>query len=569
MGTVRRPVVSPNSQATDSSLTSLQSLQRGREAFERKAWAEAHTQLSAADREAALAPDDLERLAVATELLARGSEFVDPLTRAHQGWLAAGNPQRAARAAFWLGFALMNKGDRAQAGGWLARAERLLDEANLDCVERGYLLLPVARRKMMEGNAAGAHDAFAAAAATGVRFADRDLIAIARHGMGRAVLMQGSVQRGIALLDEAMVAVVAGDVSPMLAGIIYCSVLDACHQVFDLARSREWTAALSLWCASQPDMVPFQGHCQIRRAELLQLKGDWSAALDEVKRVEARAETGPWSPTGEALYRVAELDRLSGRLEDADAGYAHATERGRSPNPGLALLRLAQGRVEAAAAAIRRATSEARDPREQADLLSASVEILLAARDAPGARAAADRLAELAARLDAPAPLLRALATQATGAVLLAEGDPAAALVELRRALSLWNELEAPYDGARTSVLVAEACRALGDADGAALELAAARRLFERLGAEYDLALLRRLEAKPASRRHDVLTAREVQVLRLVASGRTNRAIAGHLGISEKTVARHVANIFTKLGLSTRAAATAYAYEAGLTTPAT
>jgi ATP/maltotriose-dependent transcriptional regulator MalT len=553
---------------TASSPSPLQTLERGRDAFDRKAWAEAHRQLTALDRKGGLGPEDLERVAIASELLGRGTEWIDPLTRAHQGWLAAGNTQRAARAAFWLGFALMNRGERAQASGWLARAERLLDEARLDSVERGYLLLPVARRHMLEGNAASVYETFAAAAAIGVRFADRDLIAMSRHGMGRAELMRGDVERGTALLDEAMADVVAGDVSPILAGLIYCSVLEACHQVFDLARSREWTAALTAWCASQPEMVSFQGHCQIRRAELLQLQGDWSAALEEAKRIQAREEVGPWSPMGEALYRVAELHRLAGSLEEAEVEYTRANARGRQPNPGLALLRLAQGRAEAAAAAIRRGALEARDLREQAQMLFAGVEILLAARDRAGARDAADRLAELAARIAAPAPMLRALAAQAMGAVLLAEGDPSAALAELRHAQSLWNELEAPYEGARTAVLLAHACRALGDVDGAALELGTARRSFEQLGAAADLARIGRLEAEPPGR-DDGLTAREVEVLRALASGKTNRAIGSQLAISEKTVARHVANIFTKLGLSSRAAATAYAYEAGLATSST
>jgi DNA-binding CsgD family transcriptional regulator len=539
------------------------SLELGRESFRRQAWGDAYRRLSAAAGEAPLDAEDVERLAASAQLLGRNAESLDLLTRAHQGFLAAANPQRAARAAFWIGFALMNRGEAARAGGWLARAERLLDDAGLDCAERGYLLLATARRCLSDGDVAGAYDAFAAAAAIGLRFADRDLVAMARHGMGRAVLEQGDLRRGAALLDEAMVAVLAGEVSPILAGIIYCSVLDACHQVYDLGRAREWTTALTAWCAAQPDMVPFRGHCQIRRAELLQLKGDWSDALSEARRVRAQpGEPASWSPVRAALYRIAELHRLRGEFAEAEAAYTQTSEQGRSPHPGLALLRLAQGQTEAATAAIRRATAEARNDRDRSQLLSASVEILLAAGDVAGARGGADELAAIAERLEAP--FLRALAAQAAGAVLLAEEQPRAALAELRRAAALWQELDAPYEGARVAVLVARACRALGDAEGGAMELTAARRAFERLGAASDLARLDSQSAAPEPGTTGTLTAREVQVLRLVASGRTNRAIAAELRISEKTVARHVSNIFTKLGLSSRAAATAWAYESGL-----
>jgi DNA-binding CsgD family transcriptional regulator len=261
---------------------------------------------------------------------------------------------------------------------------------------------------------------------------------------------------------------------------------------------------------------------------------------------------------GAAWYRLAELHRLRGEPAAAEEGYREGSRWGSDPHPGLALLRLSQGRVEAAAAAIRRVVAEARDARSRPPELAACVEIMLAAGDAAAARAAAEALTRIAASLSAP--LVGALAAQGMGAVLLAEGQPESALAALRDAATAWQEVQAPYDAARVGVLIGLAHRALGDEDTAAIELDAARQVFTRLGAVPEL---RRLDAlgSSAETAADRLTARELQVLGLVATGRTNRAIAEALGISEKTVARHLSNIFTKLGVSSRAAATAYAYQ--------
>jgi DNA-binding CsgD family transcriptional regulator len=249
---------------------------------------------------------------------------------------------------------------------------------------------------------------------------------------------------------------------------------------------------------------------------------------------------------------------LRGELAEAEAAYRRASDWGRAPLPGLALLRLAQGRTAAAEATVRRVLDESRDGLIRSTMLGPAVDVLLAAGDVPAAREAADELAAIAAGVDLPAA--GAAASGAAGAVLLAEGDPKAALGPLRAAWLGWRELDAPYEAARVRVLLGRACRQLGDEDGAALELDAARATFEQLGARPDLA---RLDARPGGG----LTAREVEVLALVARGKTNRAIAEDLVISEKTVARHLSNIFTKLGLSSRAAATAYAYEHDLVRP--
>ena len=413
---------------------------------------------------------------------------------------------------------------------------------------------------MFGGDAATARTAFAQAAAIGARFRDPQLAALARAGEGRCLISLGEPAAGIALLDEAMVAVTAREVSPTAVGDLYCTVIEGCQEVFDVRRAREWTAALSHWCAAQPELVLYRGQCLVHRAELMLSRGAWPDALGEVRRAIDRLARPTAQPAiGAAYYVQAELARLRGLFPEAETAYRQADRWGHPPQPGLALLRLAQGRVAAASAAIRRVLAEAEDAVAGARVLAAGTEIVLAAGDVAAARAAAEELARVAAAWDAP--LLRAQAAHATGAVLLAEGDARAAVAALRRAWSGWRELEAPYDAARARVLLGLACRALGDEDGAALELDAARAVFEHLGAAPDRAHAEQLARNAPRPAPGGLTARELEVLALVARGRTNRAVAAELVISEKTVATHVSSILAKLGLPSRSAATAYAYQ--------
>jgi ATP/maltotriose-dependent transcriptional regulator MalT len=301
----------------------------------------------------------------------------------------------------------------------------------------------------------------------------------------------------------------------------------------------------------------------VHRSQVMQVRGAWPEAMDEVGRARQRLSTPPGHPAlGMAIYQQAELHRLRGQFSEAEEAYREASQWGHPPQPGLALLRLAQGRVDAAAAAIRAALDEAPDRIARTKVLVAYVEIVLAAGDVLAARTAADELSEIAA--DLGMPFLHALSAHATGAVLLAEGDPRAALASLRRAGTAWQEIQAPYEAARAQVLIGHAYRALGDTDTAEMELGAARRVFQQLGAVPEIARVEALSRMAAPRAAGGLTAREAQVLRLVAAGKSNRAIAAHLAISEHTVARHLQNIFAKLDVSSRSAAPAFAFEHGL-----
>jgi len=540
--------------------TRADALAQGRAAYDAKAWLDAHARLSAADRDVQLDPADLERLAVAARLIGRDVESLELWERAHHAWLGAGEPARAARAAVWLAMRFLVEGEAARGGGWVARARRLLDDDSLEGVEQGYVLLPQALRAVFEGDVPTSHQLFTEVASIGERFDDRELTLLGRLGEGRSLIRLGEVQRGMTLLDEVMVAVTADEVSARVVGDIYCSVIDACQETFDVRRAQEWTSALVRWSASQPDASPYRGSCLVHRAEVLQLHGEWPDALGELERAcDCLAGPPVHQAIGGAWYRLAELHRLRGQADEAEELYRRGSRWGRDPHPGLALLRLAQGRVDAAAAAIRRVVAEGRTSRMRAAELAVCVEIMIAAGDPGAARTATDELGRLADALGAP--FLRALSAQAAGAVLLAEGEPHAALAELRQAAAGWHAIEAPYEAARTRALIGLAHRALGDEDTAVIELDAARHAFAALGATPDVRRLAALSKPAAPADRGSLTLREVEVLRLVATGRTNRAIAERLGISQKTVARHLSNIFTKLGLSTRAAATAYAFQ--------
>ena len=460
--------------------------ERGRTAYRRRAWGEAYAQLSAADRETPLEPEDLERLAVTCTMLGRDAESAGYLARAYHGFVRSSAPERAARAAFWLVLDLMERGEAAQASGWIGRVRRLFGDIRHDCAEQGFVLLPDGLRALAEGDHATALAILDRVAAIGERFGDADLVAFTRLAQGRTLLREGRVEEGVALLDEAMVAVTTDEVTPIVAGGVYCSVVSGCQEVFDWRRAQEWTAAMSRWAAPQPDLVLFRGQCLLRRSEVLQLRGDWAGALEEARRALARLLDPPGQlALGSAYYQLAELHRLRGELQEAEEAYRLANQHGKRIQPGLALLRMARGDPAAALASLRRALDETTERRFRPMLLAACVDAGVAADDLPVARSTAAELATIAAEVGVP--YLRALSARAAGAVRLAEGDARRALGELREAEAIWQALEAPYEAARTRVLIGRACGELGDGSEAEMSLAGAAAVFERLGAAPDL----------------------------------------------------------------------------------
>ena len=536
-------------------------LEHGRESYAKRRWIDAYESLSTADQATPLGAEDLELLARSGYMLGRDDDYVSGLERAHHAYLESGESLRAVRCAWWIGHNLMFRGEMGPARGWFARARRLLERERGDCVERGYLLIAALLEHLFGGDHEAAHSTAVEIAEIGEGFGDQDLVAIGLMEQGHALVRQGRTEAGLRLVDETMVAVTTGELSPIVAGIVYCNTIAFCQGVYELGRAREWTAALTRWCDQQPDMVAHNGLCLVHRAQLMTLGGTWHDALDELRRLGERYTEGVLNQRalGHAAYQRGEVRRLQGESEEAEAAYRQATRFGREPQPGLALLRLAQGNAEAAAAAIRRAVSETTQPLKRAALLPAYMEVMLACGDVAAARSACRELDEIARRQGTD--LLDAMAAQARGELAFAEGEAQAALVALRRACQAWRELDAPHEAARTRVLLGLTCRSLGDEDTAAFELEAARGVFAELGAAAALAWVDSLTDQALGEEAHGLTARELEVLRLVAAGKTNRDIASTLVISDRTVARHLQNIFAKLRVSSRTAASAFAFK--------
>jgi DNA-binding CsgD family transcriptional regulator len=532
-------------------------LDRGREAIARSAWREAFLALSEADRVVALSAGDLEALGRSAYMVGDTDAYVAALERAHRAHLDAGNALPAVRVAFWIGHSLLFRGQGVAAGGWFARAQRLFDESGEDGAERGWLLIPAWLRQMGTGEFASGYATAGEAAEIARRFDDADLLWLARGDQGRALINMGQVTEGLRVVDEMFVVATEGQLSPVVTGIVYCNTIAFCVDGYALDHAREWTEALTRWCEGQPEMEEHFGFCLVHRAEFHHLSGSWAIAHEESERAAAHT-AGQLNQLvrGKAAYLQGEMHRLAGDFGAAEGSFREANTRGYEPQPGLALLRLVQGNPDSAAAAIRRAIGESTQTLRRARLLPAYAEIALAVGEFDRARAAVDELEAIASTIgDAVA----AMAECARGALLLACEEPREALIALRPGIETWQRLGIPYEAARARVLIGLACRALGDHDTAELELDTACAAFGQLGAKPDQERVAALIGRDST--SDGLTAREIEVLRLVASGQSNRQIAVALVISEHTVARHLQNIFGKLGVSTRTAAAAYAFE--------
>ena len=533
-------------------------LHRGRDAFARAAWREAFLALSQADRAmAALSPTDLEALARSAYMVGNTQAYASALERAYRAHLDADDVASAVRDAFWIGHSLLFRGQGASARGWFARAQRLCDELGKDGAERGWVLVPAWLRQMGAGDYEAGLATACAAEDIARRCDDPELFWLARGDQGRALINMGRVREGLRLVDEMFVVASEGRLSPVVTGIVYCNTIAFCVDGYAFDHAREWTEALTRWCEGQPQMEEHFGFCLVHRAELHRLSGSWAVAQEESERAATHVD-GQLNQfvRGKAAYVQGELHRLVGDFAAAERSFREAHQLGYEPQPGLALLRLAQGDASSAAASIRRAIGESTQTLPRVRLLPAYVEIAVAVGELDRAAAAVDELAAIAATAgDAVA----AMASCAQGALLLARGQPRKASIALRSGLETWQRVGVPYEVARARVLTGLAYRALGDHDTAELELEAALEAFEHLDARPDHARVAALVGRRGS--DGGLSAREIEVLKLVASGRSNREIAAVLVISEHTVARHLQNIFSKLGVPSRTAAAAYAFE--------
>ena len=534
-------------------------LARARDAVERRDWATAYEAFTAADHDV-MHGSDLEAFADAAWWHGQLHEAMQIRTEAYAAFDADGDDARAGWAAGRLAIEYFQRGDATIGSGFLMRAQRHAAELP-EGREHGFLATLESTIALNTGDPQGAADRTVDAIRIAREAGDPELAALAVHCQGLALIALGRVPEGLALLDEAMAGLVAGEVGPFFTGVIYCNLIGTCLSLNDIGRAGQWSDAARDWCATIPPDSPFIGMCRANRAEVARLRGAWAEAEAEATRAcEDLLEIQP-AIAAAAFLQVGEVKRRRGDLAGADQAYARAHELGDDPQPGLALLRLAQGKAAAARTAVAAALDGPSPAPQRARLLAARVEIALAEGDTEAAGGAAEELASIAREADTPA--FTALADTAAGAVALSSGD-GAALARLRAATTGWRDQRLPYENARARVLYAQALRAVGDEDGASMELRAALATFERLGAAPDMgataALLGDGSALPGG-----LTAREAEVLQLVAAGKTNRDIAVELVISEHTVGRHLQNMYAKLGVSSRAAATAFAFEHSMT----
>ena len=530
-------------------------------ALAERRWSDAHAGFAAARARADLRAEDVAAMGEAAWWQGEIDECLGLLEDAYQRYLSREDPPvlAAGKLAMEIGYFWLLRGEEAIGSGWLGRARRLL-EPFPDSVEYGYLLTTEMDDALARGDLDRAVTVSEQVLAVGRNHGDDTLEAVALVGEGIATAKRGDVASGMAILDEAMLPVVEGRVEAAYAGNIYCQLMQVCDELADLGRARLWTDAAARWCDGFESAVMFVGVCRVHRAALLQRRGQWARAEAEARRVCEELAALDVAAAAEGYYLLAEAHRLRGDLTPAEEAYLVAHQWGRDPQPGLSLLRLAEGHADVALRGVTGAVQAASDQLARAAMLPAVVEIAQAAGDAQLAREAAAEL-DRAADVYASSGLL-AEAAEARGRVALVDGDPSVAIRELGSAARRWTELEVPYRAARVRVELARAHAARDEPDAADMELEAASATFERLGARHDILRLAHVRARPGL--PGGLTPREAEILRVVADGLSNREVAEQLVLSEKTVARHLHNIYAKLGVSSRTAAVAYAYQHGL-----
>lgn len=532
-------------------------LDRARAAYAERQWAQARERYMAARASAPLSAEDMAAFSDAAWWEGAIDQSLSACEEAYRLYLHGDEPRPrpAAMLALDIGFSWYLRGEESMGSGWISRAQRLLEDET-ECVEHGYLRAMAVDEALGAGDFEAAIAAARAVAAVGARHGDDTLCSYALVGEGVALVKQGHVREGLAALDEAMLPVVAGRVRPTWAGNIYCRLMSVCHELADLRRSQQWTDATARWCEGFSNAVMFLGVCRVHRAQLLQVHGDWTRAEDEIVQVCRHLETMNVGAVGLALYELGEVRRMRGDLPAAAAAYAQAHEHGIDPHPGLALVWVAEGDPSAALDALKACDARTGDPLAKTRLWEALVEAAVAAGDLATARSAAGALEEAAGTYASPG--LLAAAAESRGRVCLTAGDVAGATEALRSACRRWQDLMAPYRVARTRLALAEALQRNGDERGASLEREAAAGALAKLGVTAPAP-----PGRPAAL-PDGITRREVEVLALVAQGLTNREVAGALVVSERTVARHLANLYTKIGVTTRTAAATYAHRHGL-----
>ena len=532
-----------------------------REYHRESRWFEACEEYASADRVAPLSIEDLECWAESAQVIGRADQAIEVLARCFELRARAGQTHEATRVAYWLWSAhVFIRGEFAIAAGWVEQARGLA--AAPQSGEYGWPLVPQAYGCFAAGDYATAERLLRRATELGLARGDTDLVTIATTMRGRATLMLGSLEGGLALLDDAMFRILTRTTSPRATSVMYCAAIGSCYEVHEIARAAEWSVALDRWLGELPRLGgAYFGNCRIYRALLMRLRGHWSQAAHELEQACRDLTVDGHLVAGHAWYELGESRRLQGD-PGVEEAYQQAMAFGRVAQPGLALYRLSQGDVKAAHSGLHRVLAEHEQAADRLMLLSAAVEVDLAAGRVDSAEAAVAEMETIAAVY--PTAAARAHVAAARGAMALAQDRPTDALVHLRDAVNGWRDLGAPYETALVGVRIAQACRRLGDEDGVRMELDTALATFERLGARPDADHARKLVSDPTDG-GSALSPRETDVLRLIVDGRTNAEIAVQLCLSERTVHRHVSNILTKLGARSRTAAAIFAVQHRLT----